>query len=163
MDAKQCDHFSRCWVLWMDDKLCLNDKTNDDMEVAAMMSMMTREMVSYEYWGSMVKQLKRLFRSEGGCGSSNLMNFYGCFYVWWGFQFLEGSRGVWPRWSRLLLTSGERVHKWWLRDCGGGCGGCGCSSGWDLLRLANLGIALCKLQPNRLGQVGVETDALLQR
>lgn len=32
-----------------------------------------------------------------------------------------------------------------------------------MLRFADLGVALSKLEPDGLGQVGVETDALLQK
>ncbi len=32
-----------------------------------------------------------------------------------------------------------------------------------MLRLANLGVTLSKLQPDGLGEVGVEADALLQK
>jgi len=48
------------------------------------------------------------------------------------------------------------VHKWWLRDCAGN----GCRA--MLLGLANLGVALGKLKPDCLGQVGIEPHTLLE-
>ena len=56
----------------------------------------------------------------------------------------------------MVLTSCERVHKWWLGDCAGN------GRRTVLLGLANLGVALCKLEPDCLGQVGIEPHTLLQ-
>ena len=73
-----------------------------------------------------------------------------------------------------LLTSCERVHERLLRLRGDGCGHGGRRGGRGradggaeglvllLLGLADLGVALGELEPDRLGQVRVEPDALLQ-
>jgi len=49
------------------------------------------------------------------------------------------------------------VHKGWLGDGGG------CKSLTLLLGLADLRIALCKLKPDCLREVRIETDTLLQK
>ena len=54
----------------------------------------------------------------------------------------------------MVLTSCKWVHK---RRVRGGCISC------LLFRLANLGVTFGKLQTDRLGHVGVEPDALLQK
>lgn len=49
-----------------------------------------------------------------------------------------------------------------LRYGGGSRGGRGGRGRRRLLGLADFGVALSKLQPDGLGQVGIETDTLLQ-
>ena len=82
--------------------------------------------------------------------------------------------------AATLLTSGERVHERLLGHGGGSgrgrrCGGGGAADGdaarraghaglarLGLLGLADLGVALGELEADRLGEVGVEADPLLQ-
>ena len=66
------------------------------------------------------------------------------------------------RMGAQLLTSSQRVNQlWMLWNCGRSSRG-RCWGRWWLLGLANFGVALGKLEPDRLGQIGIETDTLLQ-
>ena len=61
------------------------------------------------------------------------------------YRSSNGAFNIQVLYYTMVLTSSERVHKWWLRE----------STGYGgravLLGLANLGVALGKLKPDCLG------------